>query len=346
MASSPRPTPIFADRILQQDVAAERESEKLAGKKAWQAIKQKVRSAQKFVLTIEAVNRIIEAMELFPEQLTLNAKFARPPHDLTWIEVADDSGGREYNTSYLIENGRMYTIVSGVKFGRTDTFMPMPITIDLNVEPTREEFQETIAKTGFSIEELDRAIWGRLYDSVPDHIRARTRTQHRINFDLSEEGMQAWRNNDGDIDVHLRMVLATLLAFNQPKSVLNITTKDAQRRMTAKGPTRYFAHNVVTIDLGSKNRIRFDYRGPGGEHASPRWHEVMGHFVTNRTARTANCTHGFGLPNDWWVAIESDDGKQRWECLGCGGKRTWRTYPEGRGDGSRGMSLHHHVVQG
>jgi hypothetical protein len=354
MATTPRPTPIFADRLLEQD---RRPGEEMYGKAKWGEVMQAVRSAQKFVLTEDALDRILDAMNSFPEQLVYNAKFARPPHDIMWLEVANGADAVEsvaegaYNTFYLIKNGSVHVILRNVDSSGRESFILNLWTVDLNTPSTHEDRQSVMRTFGFTTEQFNRAFWGRrLWDEIPDALRGRMAQQHRVRMIPTVNGAGAdpeeFAGVRESLDMHIRVVVATLLALNQPKSVLNITSKDAQRRLTGKGMKRYFAHNVVTINLGAKNRIRFNYRQPGGEHASPRWHEVMGHYVHDRTARTASCTHGFGLPKDWWVRMDTEDGRERWECSGCGGKRTWRTYPEGRGDASKGMSLHHHVVQG
>lgn len=359
MATTTKPEPILADKLLGQSVRDERGIIQHIGKNVWTMLKQAVRSSQKFVITNEAYERIRDALNAFPEQLVYNSKFARPPHDTVWLELAHSGRdlppflqqvlGRKAmgNTGYLIHNGTIYTIIEN-----PDNSVVVQLwCADLHTPPTWDEQKRFMDAFGFTTESLDHAYWGKqIYPTLPENLRSRLRMEHRARLlpgkTSDDINPGDWTHLHEHLDMSVRIVLATLLAFNQPKSVLNITTKDAQRRMTAKGPKTYFAHNVVTINLGSKQQVRLNFGGPRGEHASPRWHEVMGHFVTNRTARTANCTHGFGEPTDWWVAIESDDGKQRWECLGCGGKRTWRTYPEGRGDASRGMSLHHHVVKG
>lgn len=342
-----KPQPIFADRILQQDVKSDRLSAAMSGKKLWPDVKNKIRSAQKFVLTEDAMWRIVSAMDAFPEQLVYNAKFALAPHPTTWLEVAPDHKGASFNTAYLVHEGTFYAITT---YGALqDSFLVLPFVIDLNVPPTREELKATLGFFGFTPEELDKAFWGRLYDAIPERLRGRMKKQHRIRF-LNEDlqTLTDLRETKEQLDIHVRMLLATFLAFNQPKTVLNVTAHEAQRRMTAKGPKRYFAHNVVTIQLGKTADIRFNYRVPGGSHAPPRWHEVMGHWMHFGTEQGKHCTHGYGQDPDWWERFYKDeeDGHIRYQCRQCGSKRVWREYPEGRGDGGKGMSLHHHVVQG
>lgn len=338
-----KPQPTFADRILQADPLTDRYSAKMSGgKDIWGSFKSRVRASQKFVLDVDAMQRIVDAMDAAPEQLVYNAKFALPPHETTWLEMMSPKGDPEhFNTAYLIHQGAFYAVTI-----THDAFLVMPWVIDLNVPPTRAELQTALDVFHFTQEELNKCYWGRLYDAVPEHLRGRMTKQHRLRFygNVPEE----IKNIHTDFDIHVRMVIGTFLALNQPKSALNITAKEAQRRVTAKGMKNYMAHNVVTIQLGKKTDIRFNYRVPGGTHAGPRWHEVMGHWVHFPTEQGKHCTHGYGQDPDWWESFtkKEDDGRIRYQCRVCKSKRVWREYPEGRGDGSKGMSLHHHVVQG
>lgn len=351
-----KPQPIFADRILSMDTRWERANEHAFGKERWRTVKQNLRSADKFVLTQEAFHRIVDAMNAAPEQIVHNSKFALPPTHNVWIEVQNDfepfsMSTNEFNTGYLVVNGEVNAILEGLDRGH---YFPQTYVVDLNTPPTREEMKTAMEYFGYkTLEEFDRAYWGdRLIKTISPRLRGRMRLQHRVR-PLDHKGMEKFRDGWGEVkhtlDLHIRMVIATFLAFNQPKSVLNITAKEAQRRLTAKGRITYLSHNVVTIHLGSNRNVRINYRtlGKGTGDVMP-WHKVLGHWMHFTTELGKTCTHGYGQDPDWWELFikDEDDGKTRYECRVCGSRRVWREYPEGHGNGAQGMSLHHHVVQG
>lgn len=345
MASAHRPTPILADRILSQPEGINRRIGEKLGKNWWAQTRQNLRSSQKFVLTNTAVDNIIEAMRAFPEQLVLNSKFAHPPHELTWLESGHHENMGDRNTGYLINHGTVTTIFEGDNPGDDGVFLPTPFIISLNQPSTKEEQKAFMDWVGFTEEQFERSFWGNLYDSMPKRLRDKMRMQHKVSFIPSMERIapHTFEKVRENLDMGIRMVVGTLLAFNQPKSPLYMTLNNAQRRLTSKGNKTFLAHSVVEMNLAKKKEIRFNYRHAGGTHDSPRWHPVKGHYVHSHKARSADCSHGFGNDPDWWQLDETYEG-ERWVCTGCGGKRTWRDVPEGRGDGSKGMVLHHHVV--
>lgn len=344
-----RYNPNFADRILNMDSASRRGLAITFGKREWADLTDKIESSQKFVFTKAAWARVRDAMNATPEQLVHNAKFARPPHEVTWLEMDRPTfspGGNNLadgHSGYLIVDGTVYSFLGNA---HEELILVQPWAIDLNSPPTPHEQQTFMSEMGYTPEGLDRACWGaKLYPSIPDNLKAVLRNQHRLRLlPKAAREPEAWDKGRDLYDMQIRTVIASFLALNQPRSVLDVVAKDTQRRLSESGPQRISAHNVVTIKLGESDRVRLDYDRLGGGHATPGWHPVRGHYMTNRVARESNCTHGFGEPIDWWVATEREDGKQSWVCLGCGGKRAWRTYPNGRGDPTKGVITHHHLV--
>lgn len=320
--------------------------------KQWKWLKQQLRSSDKFVLTESAYRRIADAMEEYPEQLVYNCKFAKPPSEAVWLEVSSGyepfslNTNGSWNTGYLIVDGTIYTLSEGIEDGH---YLPQTYVTDLNVRPERADVKKIMEWIGFkSEEELDRAFWGpKLYAQIPERLRKRMRLQHRVRPAFFENNISDWGEDVRKrLDMNTRIVVATFLALNQPGSVITLTPHDTQRRLTGKGRKTYLSHNVVTIPLGKERKVRFNYRKVEGESGSPMpWHKVRGHYFHIWTDRSPHCDHGYGQDPDLWTMDEPGD-DSRWTCSGCGGRRVWRTYPNGHGNGGIGMSLHHHVVQG
>ena len=132
----------------------------------------------------------------------------------------------------------------------------------------------------------------------------------------------------------LKRALACLLLLNQQHGVNNRAV--GPKRVLRGGKARtYLAHSVVTIDLSPHGtRGLFTV----GNRASPRRHQVEGHFV--HYGIEDGCTH------DWSAfttpELERRDHERlgrpvrRWRCSECGGMRVWREEFT-RGDGQKGF---------
>lgn len=104
-------------------------------------------------------------------------------------------------------------------------------------------------------------------------------------------------------------------------------------------PVTFFSRTEIVIDLAARDGVHKAISGLDTERASPRAHEVAGHF--RHYHRRAECEH------EWLKqpAREPADGKERWSCTGCEGVRTWT--PEfQRGDASRGFVRQVRKVKG
>lgn len=100
-----------------------------------------------------------------------------------------------------------------------------------------------------------------------------------------------------------------------------------RRRAISRGRSVvYQAHTKITIDLSAPRITRRSFGT--GTHASPRRHEVAGHFV--HRGGDQYCTHTW-MPR----TLEPPDDIPRWECAACGRRRTWRKAFE-RGDAGKG----------
>nr|WP_250808332.1 hypothetical protein [Neorhizobium tomejilense] len=132
----------------------------------------------------------------------------------------------------------------------------------------------------------------------------------------------------------LKRALATLLLLNQQHGVHNRAVGPKRVIRSGKAKT-YLAHSVVTIDLSPHGtRGLFTV----GNRASPRRHQVEGHFV--HYGIEEGCTHdwsSFTTPE-----LERRDHERlgrslrRWKCERCSGLRVWREEFT-RGDGAKGF---------
>lgn len=132
----------------------------------------------------------------------------------------------------------------------------------------------------------------------------------------------------------LKRALATLLLLNQKRGISNRAVGPTRIIRNGKAKT-YLAHSVVTIDLsphGTRGLFTL------GNRASPRRHQVEGHFV--HYGIDDGCGHqwsSFTTPE-----LERRDNERlgrsvrRWRCSGCGGLRVWREEFT-RGDGGKGF---------
>lgn len=124
----------------------------------------------------------------------------------------------------------------------------------------------------------------------------------------------------------------TFLLFLARTSLIRLSPMPAGRRIVRGKLRAYAAHNVVTIDLGSARSVTraFLLAGP---RATPRRHEVRGHWV-NWHKPPARCDHAWPLtPNGDAVFI----------CSRCGQHRRWRKNFL-RGDATKGFVSKEYAV--
>lgn len=169
----------------------------------------------------------------------------------------------------------------------------------------------------------------------------------RDKFDTPNFVSYSYTEDDGNInyiatDIHpdelptdehrvaCSMLWARMLAFVlllNGKRVHTIADSPMRKTLHRGRPVRYFANSLVRIDLTTPAQLRRAIAT--GTHATPRRHQVMGHFVHRGGQR--DCAHP-------WQAVtrDPDDDIPRWECPDCGRKRTWRKAFE-RGDAGKGF---------
>ncbi len=191
----------------------------------------------------------------------------------------------------------------------------LPPFTDYIIESTRDQF-DTPALDAVG---LPRAMLWAVHDDKLGVIQQ----ESDRGFDISlatatvDEPHPRWTKNH-------RLVLAFNLLM-QSGSCQTLEDKPHSRGLSGNRPTVYMAHSIVTIDLAKPKNLRRHFHS--GTHATPRRHEVMGHFIHRGGQR--DCIHE-------WQRIREDELTPRWECTQCERKRTWRAAFE-RGDAGKGF---------
>lgn len=119
------------------------------------------------------------------------------------------------------------------------------------------------------------------------------------------------------------VTLAFYLALASRRAL--VTSEQPEHRTASRGrQVRYYSHSTINIDLTAPKITRRCFST--GTHASPRRHQVMGHFVHRGGDRS--CSHQ-------WERQPGETPK-RWCCSACERKRVWRAAFE-RGDAGKGF---------
>lgn len=113
----------------------------------------------------------------------------------------------------------------------------------------------------------------------------------------------------------IRTLWAALLLLNQQHNVETVHVPWKSGILRGKRHV-YAAHRMVKIDLHEKP-IRRVF-GPSMVHTPRRRHEVKGHFM--HWDCVAHCVHQWPMMPE----IEPGHDRPRWQCMKCGGWRTWR----------------------
>jgi hypothetical protein len=343
--------PTLADEIVHSPVHQKRVITGQTIKRLTNTLKH----VEKMVLDSAAVQRVAEAVSAFPEQLAQNAEFARPPFEQCWIELpsivwADHFGLNQAQSGpdvderigFLFTGGRVY--VASQAPGLPPVWSP--IYYELNTVPSQDKLAREIERINGTRADLNRFYMGKtLLDLAGDNVALSLRAQHGFGV-LSGPGGAALLSQIyyGHFAGDVPLIVALLLAINTPSNqAIKYTDVPRRWRSTHKGKRPLHAHRIVTIDLDRAPGVQLISR----EHDEDRekrhvgWHTVRGHFVHDKRYREVKakglCDHGPG--GEWWTEFEPN----KWECLNCGAKRTWRTYPNGRGDPNKPVEHHYHV---
>jgi hypothetical protein len=312
------------------------------------------RNSRVFVFDEAATRRVGEICAYQPELIAELQEFARAPFPNTFIQLdatALMQGFREAGLKttsmfgqpedkllgFLFTEQSIYTVTSDEnnKVGWS------PIIYKWHQPMTFAQEQRAQEEIGVSRVILDRFMWGSSYGHVNPAYHRALRAHNSIEFAMPE----GWGNGKrhpmsgllmGGGAGDLRTALCAMLLLIRPNLTLSVSTRPAQKKLVLGRPTTFLAHTVVTVKLTPDCLIKRTKQAAKemAGRLGTRWHEVRGHYVHSHRAKVSGCAHD-------WLEMEPD----KWECTMCGGRRAWRTYPEGKGDASIGVVTKHYVVQ-
>ncbi|MCZ7862454.1 hypothetical protein O9X98_13860 [Agrobacterium salinitolerans] len=262
-----------------------------------------------------------------------HAEFAIPPFANTYIEIDQHSSLRassrrpvEADTAsrvgYLfLENGDVLVCAGDEEEA---TFLPF---LYQRREGGAVSPEQQVALRDFLMgevfEELHSAI-----ETFSHRLTSLWEYQPLIDMPADLEGFM-----ENECRGDLKRAIAAVLLLNQQHGVTNREVGPRRAIRSGKAKT-YLAHSVVTIDL-SPSGIRGLFTI--GNRASPRRHQVEGHFVHYNIAD--GCSHSYAAFTT--PELERRDMERlgrhvkRWRCSGCMGLRVWREEFH-RGDAQKG----------
>jgi hypothetical protein len=320
-------------------------------------IMNSARVARGFVLDKAASFRIGELCITAADIIADSQEFARLPYPVMWVELDQSSvlagmkskGGAVLDESIYMPDERLgflYTghgVYSGARtVGHDDEkgvgWSPFAFRMGRPMSDHQRDRWRTFI--GGDDDIIDQFLWGNAYPELDRTRRKALRHYSGIDILLPDSivksdtptPLAALLQGGGAGD--WKLALATLLVLIRPGNVEYGQTRKPQRRLTGKGTRKMIGLTTVTINISAR-KVKANIKTAVEEHrrGSTRWHEVRGHYVHNRKARTSDCIHD-------WSEAEPD----RWICQHCGGKRSWRTYPNGKGSIEAGVVAKHYRV--
>jgi hypothetical protein len=322
-------------------------------RKVKEQVKVAHRNSRVFVFDKAATYRVGEICSYQPDLIADLQEFARAPFPNTFIQLEaptlikcyHDAGLQTHHMLDAPEDkllGFLYTprgIYTATSDGEKVSWSPL--VYHWHNPMTHAQEQRAAEEFGVSRIVLDQFMWGNAYTQLDPTRRRALRAENGMDFMLPEgwakgrlAPMSSLLKGGGAGD--LKVALAAVLLLIRPSLLETINVREAGRKLVKGRPTTFLAHRVVTVKLSRRSlvsRIKHAAKEDRGRLGT-RWHEVRGHYVHSHRAKVSGCIHD-------WRQQEPD----KWECAGCGGKRSWRIYPEGKGDASIGVVTKHYVVQ-
>jgi hypothetical protein len=327
-------------------------------RKLQDAIARAHRASKAFVFDRAASYRVGELCAYMADLIADQQEFARCPYPQTFIELEcsafldgladaglkverDSMRTADEKFGFLITERSIYTAACGPTDTKRHEDRPMwsPIIYRPHQPMTADQEERFCHETGTSRMIIDEFMWGSSYDTLDPTRRRSLRAQNGIDFMVPRQGERARMGNmlRGGGGGDLKVALCASLLLIRPNICSTIETREPGRKLVMGRPTTFLAHRVVTVKLTpdqTVRKIRTACKEEAGRSRA-RWHEVRGHYCHNHKAKTASCEH------DWREAEPL-----KWEChRGCGGKRAWRAYPNGKGDASLGVVTKHYAVK-
>jgi hypothetical protein len=322
--------------------------------KTAKAISEAHRTSRAFVFDSPASYRVGEICSYAPDLIADQQEFARCPYERTWIELdggallramedaglntwrADARTGDE-RVGFLYTERGIYTAASNPEM---DAYWS-PIAYRPHQPMTRDQEDRFCHDFGCSRAMIDQFMWGTSYQILDPSRRRVLRAENGIDILLEDGtirehgGLSPMLQGGGAGD--LKVALCAALLLIRPNLTVVTEERKPGRKLVLGRPTVFLAHRVVTVRLDPDRLIKRITRACHEERgrARARWHEVRGHYMHNHRAKVSACIHD-------WREVEP----LKWECArGCGGRRAWRTYPEGRGSAEYGVVTKHYEVR-
>lgn len=329
----------------------------------------KTMKAAKYVFDDQASMRVGEVIRDIPDLLLREARFARAPYDLTWIEwnssllwktiyanqpdnLAKADPDHAERLAMIIDGSDAYCVAGGTAAqpNRLDMCYVTPFRYQLNCEP--EMWSKIWGETGLGSKDLrlheilSNFFWGSTADDFPDGTLYDI-SQSFVFFPLLENyntlGGQTFRTVMQECTGDLRTMIAILLMLNRPSITQYKQTLPNTRGFLRNKVVAFTSHTSVTVSLDPQPILKLIGTSSESE-VTKRWHRVEGHYCHNKDARDylriAGCIHDWVDTDSDWIPLAGDYAKSEvnhWVCHTCEGKRWWREYPHGRGDKTKGI---------
>lgn len=312
--------------------------------------RQNVYSARRFIFDDEASRIVGNLMQHHTAMIAGNMEFALQPFPSMYIElnareVFAGRGGTPVETAdteigYLAVNGAVFTFAAGPKqSSRFDEVLAAPMSFAINKPQTGS------LETVFEAETYEQAKMMKMAYVIGGQRIPKHGPNGEQAFWLPDVGIPN-EQLIGAVDIRLLhpvripikycfgsggdplLYTAAILLLNRQNPDVYIKDVSASRGMAGGKSVVFRAHSTVSIHLSAKGSVK---RLLIGDRASPRAHEVRGHWVHYDKQL---CEHE-------WEPLDTSG--KRFKCSRCEMRRTWREVHV-RGDASRGVIVKHYEV--
>lgn len=298
-------------------------------------------TAKRFILDDHAAFMLGATATSMADLILEQAEFARPPFDVCYFELSARAcyDGRvnyaphvnpdsaDDTIAFLWSHGTLYIIAQGPDTEGKDILLG-PLSI------TPNEPQHAAASP---LTDLQKRIWLLGYMRVRDQYQ----TVQRVDLIVPPPGLldtinvkrldgvrtikpDGWEEFSWQSGGDYLVAVTLLLLLNQPSKSIVINDQAPSRGFVGGKNVVFPRQSNIMINLHPRETLLHLLTTEG--HGSRRWGTVRGHW-THRGG-TLECSHSYE-PRDL-------TGK-RFECAHCQRKRTWREYPHGRGDKTKGI---------
>jgi hypothetical protein len=302
--------------------------------------------AHRFVLDAPASRLVGELVNKAAPLMLEQHEFARPPHQLTWLEMDfrayaevipgmnPDDPTADTRVGYFFDHGKVYSASEARRKTTTalglDDVGVTPLIYHLHRPMTFERELELAQELNTSRLMLRKMIYGdpglegKWWNT---HVANEICRSHSFEFYSKPpfdkmtvvDKLRTLRSSAGS----MKQIIIMLLLLTRPTKHVLMVTDEPHKRILLKGHSQVLvSHNSVKLHLSPQESYRRVTEG-GHTDRHHRYHSVRGHWCQSR--RIPACTHE-------WEPVTPD----RYHCQKCPAKRWWRT-SHGRGDEKLGV---------